>query len=122
MVPNITAFSIGRVQIVIDPLTDFPVFHLIANFRPTISTNLFIVCQDIECDMSKVIYIDYGIRFGIDKVRLLDLFVDDEGTTIAIFNSIYVPTNDTINAVIRMTQTNEPEVDKLTFVNPIFNI
>ena len=81
-----------------------------------------IACQDIECDMSKAIYVDYGARFGMDNSRVVDLFVDDEGTVIATINTKYITTNDTINAVIRMDQSSQPEVDKLTFVEPIFAI
>jgi hypothetical protein len=79
---------------------------------------MFVACQDIECNMSKAIYIDYGTHFGMNRARVSDLFVDDEGTVIASIRAIYTSTNDTINAVVRMAQSSEAEVDKLTFVEP----
>jgi hypothetical protein len=79
---------------------------------------MFVACQDIDCNMSKAIYIDYGTHFGMNRVRVSDLFVDDQGTVIASIRAIYASTNDTINAVIRMAQSNQAEVDTFTFVKP----
>jgi hypothetical protein len=61
---------------------------------------MFVACQDIECNMSEA------------------LFVDDKGTVIASIRAIYTSTNDTINAVVRMAQSSQAEVDTFTFVEP----
>ena len=114
-----TRTPVTRVQVVIDPLTDLPVFHLTGSTYPSdIPVYMFVACQDIECDMSKAIYINYGARFGLKRAIVSDLFVDDEGTVIASINTKYTPTNDTINAVVQMAQSSQAEVDKLTFVEP----
>jgi hypothetical protein len=111
--------SIIQVQVVIDPRNDLPVLHLTGFIYPSdIPVYIFVACQDIDCNMSKAIYIDYGTHFGMNRVRVSDLFVDDQGTVIASIRAIYASTNDTINAVIRMAQSNEAEVDTFTFVKP----
>jgi hypothetical protein len=79
---------------------------------------MFVACQDIECNMSKAVYINYGSHFGLSRVQVSDLFVDDEGTVIASIRAIYTSTNDTINAVVRMSQSSQAEVDTFTFVEP----
>lgn len=119
-VPDVTRFSVIRAQAVINPITDLPIFHLRTYIDSTKQpTSMFIVCQDIECDMSKATYIDYGNRFGIGTAQISEVFVDDQGTVIVSLYTIYRSTNETINAVIRMAKSSEPEVDKLTFVKPI---
>jgi len=80
---------------------------------------MFIICQDIECDMSKATYIDYGNRFGIGTAQVSDVFVDDQGTVIVSLYTIYRSTNETINAIVRMAKSSQSEVDQLTFVKPI---
>ena len=111
--------SIIQVQVIIDPRNDLPVFHLTGVIYPSNeAVYMFVACQDVECNMSKAIYVNYGTHFGMDRARVTDLFVDDEGTVTAIIRTIYTSTNDTINAVIQMAESSEAEVDKLTFVEP----
>ncbi|CAF4992835.1 unnamed protein product, partial [Rotaria sp. Silwood1] len=61
-----TRSPIIRVQVVIDPLTDLPVFHLTGSIYPSnVPVYMFVSCPDVECDMSRAIYINYGgARFG----------------------------------------------------------
>ena len=111
--------SIIQAQVVIDPHNDLPVFHLTGVTYPSsVPVYMFVACQDVECNMSKAVYINYGMHFGMNRARVTDLFVDDEGTVTAVIRTIYTSTNDTINAVIQMAQSSEPEVDKFTFVKP----
>ncbi|CAF3087834.1 unnamed protein product [Rotaria sp. Silwood2] len=56
-----TRSPIARVQVVIDPLTDLPVFHLTGSIYPSnVPVYMFVACQNVECDMSRAIYINYG--------------------------------------------------------------
>ena len=80
---------------------------------------MFVVCPNIECSMSEAVYVDYGAKFGLNRVQVNDLFVDDEGTVIASVRTTYKATNDTINAIVRMALSSETEVEKLTFVEPV---
>ncbi|CAF0813558.1 unnamed protein product [Adineta steineri] len=117
---SLTRTSIARVQVVIDTLTDLPVFHLTGSIYPSnVPIYMFVACQDIDCDMSKAVYIDYGAHFDLNRVQVSDVFVDDEGTVIASIRAVYTSTNDTINAIVRMAQSSEAEVDRFTFVEPI---
>ncbi|CAF3513048.1 unnamed protein product [Rotaria sp. Silwood1] len=70
-----TRSPIIRVQVVIDPLTDLPVFHLTGSIYPSnVPVYMFVSCQDVECDMSRAIYINYGgARFGLSRVQVSDV-------------------------------------------------
>jgi hypothetical protein len=115
-----TRSPVARVQVVIDPRTDLPVFHLTGSMYPSnIPLYMFVACQSIDCNMSNAIYINYGSDLGLNRAQVSDLFVNDEGTVIASIRTIYASTNDTINAVIQMAQSSQADVDKLTFVEPI---
>ncbi|CAF1347057.1 unnamed protein product [Adineta ricciae] len=118
--PSPTRTPIGQVQVVINPLTDLPIFHLTGSIYPTdVPVYMFVVCTNIECNMSEAVYVDYGAKFGLSRVQVNDLFVDDEGTVIASVRTTYKATNDTINAIVRMALSSEAEVEKLTFVEPV---
>lgn len=111
---------IGRAQVVIDPSTNLPVFHLTGSTYPEdIPIFMFVACQDIECDMSRAIYVNYGgDRFGLSRSSVCDFFADNQHTMISSCLTKYRPRNETINFIIQMAKTDQPEVDKLTFVQP----
>ena len=116
-----TRSPIVSVQIVIDPRTNLPVLHLTGWLYPaSTSVYMFVACQDVDCDMTKAIYTNYGgARFGLRRPIVSDLFVDDQGTVSAIIRTIHDPTNTTINAVVQMSQMAQVEIDVLTFVKPV---
>lgn len=105
-----------NVQHVVDPQTDLPVFHFTASEYPTDRPfYLFIACGNIECsDMTNVI--DYGIHFGINRLRVADVFVDDQGTIIAISRVNYAKTNQTMNFIVRIARTQERQINEIKFV------
>lgn len=114
-----TRSSIAKAQVVINPKTDLPVFHLTGSTYPAdIPVYMFVACQDIECTMSEATYLDYGARFGLKRAQVTDLFVDDEGTAIASVMAVYQPANQTILGVIRMAQSDQPDIEAFTFVKP----
>lgn len=85
------------------------------------SVYMFVACQDVDCNMSEAIHTNYGgARFGLTRSIVSDLFVDDQGTVSAIIRTIHDPTNTTVNAVVQMSQTDQAEIDVITFVKPIF--
>ncbi|UJR11569.1 hypothetical protein I4U23_015749 [Adineta vaga] len=118
--PLPTRSPVTKVQVVINPRTDLPIFHLTGSMYPSnIPLYMFVICQTVECNMAEAIYIDYGAQFGLNELQVSDLFIDDEGTVIASIRAKYKATNDTINAIVRMAQSSEAAVDSLTFIEPI---
>lgn len=76
---------------------------------------MFIVCGNIECsDMTNVV--DYGIRLGVNQLRVADVFLDDQGTVIAMSRVNCEKTNQTINLIVRIARTTEKHFEGLTFV------
>ena len=79
----------------------------------------FVVCQDIACDMSRAVSIDYGgARFGLSREYASDVFVDDQGTVSAVIRTVHAPTNMTVSAVVQLALTDQAEIETLTFVEP----
>ncbi|CAF2503498.1 unnamed protein product [Rotaria sp. Silwood2] len=105
-----------QVQHVIDPNTDLPVFHFIASEYPSNKPlYMFIACGNIECtDMTNIV--DYGIRLGVNQLRVSDVFVDDQGTIIASSRVNYIKTNETMNLIVRIARTKKTKFQRLTFV------
>jgi hypothetical protein len=105
-----------QVQHVIDPRTDLPIFHFVGSEYPSgKSVYIFIACEDIDCSETTNV-IDYGVRLGINKLRVSDMFVDDQGVVIASSRAKYDKTNQTINLIVRIDRTEQKSTDKLTSV------
>jgi len=80
---------------------------------------MFIICGNIECsDMTNIV--DYGVRLGVNELRVTDVFADNQGTIIASSRVIYEKTNQTINLVVRIARTQEKIFQGITFVQPSF--
>jgi hypothetical protein len=80
---------------------------------------MFVVCQDVQCDMSQAVYVNYGgARFGLSRARVSDVFIDNQGAVIASIRTIYMPTNDTINAIVRMGKSDQTEPETLEIIEP----
>ncbi|CAF1260760.1 unnamed protein product [Didymodactylos carnosus] len=106
-----------RVQIVIDPKTGLPILHYTGLLYPAnIYTYLFIVCQDVDCDMENAIIIDYGTKMGLQRVAAHDLFIDDQQIVTIAMRVQYQ--NSTVMAFVRMAKSDQPEIEKLTLVEP----
>ena len=115
-----TRSVVSKVQVVFNPLTNLPIFHVTGSVYPSgVSVYKFVICQDIDCDMSRAIFVDYGgTRFKLDRAIVGDLFIDNQGITTASIRTIYLPTNETINVIVRMGLTDDPDIDRMTFVQP----
>ena len=93
-----------------------PVFHIIASEYPSNKPfYIFVACGNIQCtDMSNIV--NYSDALGVDRHRVSDVFVDDQGTIIASSRVKYQKTNQTINLIVRIARTNEGLFRGLTFV------
>jgi len=94
-----------RIQFVINPKTDLPIFHFTASEYPSnIPVYQFIPCTNVECsDLSEVI--DYGVSLGFNQLRISELLVDNQGIVIAAIRANNAITNQTLNAFVRIAQT-----------------
>ena len=107
-----------KVQHVVDPQTDLPVFHFIGSEYPSDkSLYMFVACADMECtDMSNVI--DYGERLGVNKLQVTDVFADKQGVISACSRVNNAKTNETLNLIVRIGRTKEKTSQGLTIVQP----
>jgi hypothetical protein len=99
-----------RVQFVINPKTDLPIFHFTASEYPSnIPVYQFIPCTNIECsDLSEII--DYGVRLGFNQLRVSEMLVDNQGIVIAALRVNNAITNQTLNAFVRIAQTHSSTI------------
>ncbi|CAF1085995.1 unnamed protein product [Rotaria sordida] len=93
-----------RVQFVINPKTDLPIFHFTASEYPSnIPVYQFIPCTNVECsDLSEII--DYGVSLGFNQLRVSEMLVDNQGIVIAALRVNNAITNQTLNAFVRIAQ------------------
>ena len=93
-----------RVQFVINPKTDLPIFHFTATEYPSdIPVYQFIPCTNVECsDLSETI--DYGVRLGFNQLRVSEMLVDNQGIVIAASRVNNAITNQTLNVFVRIAQ------------------
>jgi hypothetical protein len=107
-----------KVQHVVDPQTDLPVFHFIGSEYPSDkSLYMLVACADMECtDMSNVV--DYGERLDVNKLQVADIFADKQGIISACSLVNNAKTNETMNLIVRVGRTKEKSSKGLTIVQP----